>query len=482
MPASSGSSRSSTPRPVITDAQDAIDLPADAAGITFTDVRFGYVPSQPVLRGLSLRVKPGETVALVGASGSGKSTVAQLLPRFYDVRGGHDRDRRPRRQGPHPGLAAGQRSAWCMEDSFLFSTTVRANIAYGVPDATEEQVVAAAKAAQAHEFILELPHGYDTVVGEQGLTLSGGQRQRVALARALVTDPRLLILDDATSAIDPRLEAEIHAALTQIMRGRTTLIIAHRRSTLNLADRIAVLDEGRVVDTGTQAELELRCPLYRMLINGPEEQEEATENALATIMADRRRPQAIPGDLAQINAAAAGGNRGLAQLGKGPAERGAAGLGGQVTGIMDSLPPSPELLAQVDALPPLKDVPRVELAQAHAGDRQFTLRRLLRPLLVALVIGLALDGLDALAGLALPALVRNGIDGGVETKVYHVVVVASLIGLLVVVADWFVGMWRRRWWSAAPANACCSSCGSSSSPSCSGSAWTSTSASSPAGS
>src|SRR5262249_59899674 len=131
------------------------------------------------------------------------------------------------------------------------SDTVRANVAYGRPDAAEEQIVAAARAAQAHEFIVRLPQGYDTVVGEQGLTLSGGQRQRVALARALVTDPRLLVLDDATSAIDPRLEAEIHAALHTVMRGRTTLIIAHRRSTLNLADRIVVLDAGRVADTGT---------------------------------------------------------------------------------------------------------------------------------------------------------------------------------------------------------------------------------------
>ena len=142
-----------------------------------------------------------------------------------------------------------------MEDSFLFSDTIRANIAYGRPDATDEQVIAAAQAAQAHEFIARLPQGYDTVVGEQGLTLSGGQRQRVALARALVTDPRVLLLDDATSAIDPRLEAEIHAALREVMRGRTTLIIAHRRSTLNLADRIVVLDQGRVADSGTHEEL-----------------------------------------------------------------------------------------------------------------------------------------------------------------------------------------------------------------------------------
>ncbi|HEY1000313.1 MAG TPA: ABC transporter ATP-binding protein, partial [Streptosporangiaceae bacterium] len=199
-------------RPAIADKPGAVELPPDATGLSFDDVRFGYVPNVPVLRGLSLRVEPGETVAVVGASGSGKSTIAQLLSRFYDPQsgvvriGGHDvadvtRD----------SLRAA--IGLVMEESFLFSDTVRANLAYGRPDATEEQIVAAARAAQAHEFIARLPQGYDTVVGEQGLTLSGGQRQRVALARALVTDPRLLVLDDATSAIDPRLEAEIHAAL-----------------------------------------------------------------------------------------------------------------------------------------------------------------------------------------------------------------------------------------------------------------------------
>ena len=261
-------------RPAITDKPDAIELPPDAAGLSFDDVRFGYRPSEPVLRGLSLRVEPGETVAVVGASGSGKSTLALLLPRFYDPQAGSVRI------GGHDVAGVTRDSlraaiGLVMEDSFLFSDTIRANIAYGRPDATDEQVIAVARAAQAHEFITRLPQGYDTVVGEQGLTLSGGQRQRVALARALITDPRVLLLDDATSAIDPRLEAEIHAALREVMRGRTTLIIAHRRSTLNLADRIVVLDSGRVADTGTHAELEERCPLYRQLIVSAEYDDEA---------------------------------------------------------------------------------------------------------------------------------------------------------------------------------------------------------------
>jgi ATP-binding cassette subfamily B protein len=411
-------------RPAIADKPGAVELPPDATGLSFDDVRFGYVPNVPVLRGLSLRVEPGETVAVVGASGSGKSTIAQLLPRFYDPQsgvvriGGHDvadvtRD----------SLRAA--IGLVMEESFLFSDTVRANLAYGRPDATEEEIVAAARAAQAHEFIVRLPQGYDTVVGEQGLTLSGGQRQRVALARALVTDPRLLVLDDATSAIDPRLEAEIHAALRAVMRGRTTLIIAHRRSTLNLADRIVVLDAGRVADTGTHTELEERCPLYRRLIVSGEYDDESVRT-VEDALDDRA-----------MAAAVASGAGPVPQTRRRAAATVAA-AGGPVTAAFASLPPSPELLAQVDALAPATDTPDVAVAQARAGDRHFTLRRLLRPLAAALIIGLVLDGLDAVAGLALPALVRNGIDHGVQTKAFHAIVLVSLIGLAIVLADWVI--------------------------------------------
>ena len=405
-------------RPVITDRPDAVDLPPDAAGLSFTDVRFGYVPSEPVLRGVSFRVEPGETVAVVGASGSGKSTLALLLPRFYDPQAGSVRI------GGYDVADVTRDSlraaiGLVMEESFLFSDTVRANIAYGRPDATDEEIVAAAQAAQAHEFIARLPKGYDTVVGEQGLTLSGGQRQRVALARALVTDPRVLVLDDATSAIDPRLEAEIHAALREVMRGRTTLIIAHRRSTLNLADRIVVLEGGRVADSGTHEELTERCPLYRQLITG--------EDADATVLPIRPRQMRTVEDLLD------GQSPGRAQASIGAGR-------GHLTGTFESLPPSPELLARVASLPPARDVPDVDIAQARAADRHFTLRRLLKPLAAALVIGLILDGLDAVAGLALPALVRNGIDNGVETKVFHAIVVVSLIGLAIVLADWVVNI------------------------------------------
>ncbi|CAM5316260.1 ABC transporter ATP-binding protein OS=Streptomyces tendae OX=1932 GN=F3L20_27140 PE=4 SV=1 [Streptomyces tendae] len=227
--------------PTLTDGTK--DLPADApATVEFDDVAFGYDTERPVLDGLSFEIRPGETLAVVGASGSGKSTVSLLLPRFYDVTrgavlvGGHD---------VRELTTASLRAAIGLvpEDSFLFSDTVRNNIAYGRPDATDEQIRAAARAAQADRFIDELPDGYDTTVGEHGLTLSGGQRQRIALARAILTDPRLLVLDDATSAVDARVEHEIHEALRSVKRGRTTLLIAPRPRRTRRPPTALLLDE-----------------------------------------------------------------------------------------------------------------------------------------------------------------------------------------------------------------------------------------------
>ncbi|HEV2378031.1 MAG TPA: ABC transporter ATP-binding protein [Streptosporangiaceae bacterium] len=425
--------------PVITDRPGAADLGHSTPSIDFDDVRFGYLPSVPVLRGLSLHVAPGETLALVGTAGSGKSTISLLLPRFYDVSGGAVR------VGGHDVRDLTQDSlraaiGLVMEDTFLFSDTVSANIAFGRPDATQEQIEAAARAAEADEFIANLPQGYGTVVGEQGLTLSGGQRQRVALARALLTDPRILVLDDATSAVDPRIEAEIHQTLQHLMRGRTTLLIAHRRSTLRLADRIAVLDAGHLADTGTHEELLERCPLYQALLSGPADSAEGPGGDPAANALAETAP--VPGaTVKETNAAepanplapgrALGGGRGAASGGMGRAMR--TGSGGS---LLAGIPPSPELLAKVDALPPANEEPAVDPAAARAADPHFTLWRLLRPFLIAFTVGLVLDALDAVASLAMPALVRNGIDHGVATRSLHAIAFVSVLALVVVLADW----------------------------------------------
>ena len=238
----------------IADRADAVLLAPGPGRLEFEDVTFGYDPERPVLEDVDLEVRAGRTVALVGPTGSGKTTLAALVPRFYDTNAGRVlvdgvdvRDLARRSLRREIGVIS--------QDPFLFSASIRDNIALGMPDAPIDAVEAAARAAQAHEFILELPHGYDTVVGERGITLSGGQRQRIAIARALLIDPRILILDDATASVDATTEARIRAGLQEVMRGRTTIIIAHRLSTIALADEIVVLDHGRIAARGTQSEL-----------------------------------------------------------------------------------------------------------------------------------------------------------------------------------------------------------------------------------
>jgi ATP-binding cassette subfamily B protein len=413
-------------RPVLTEKPDATVLPDGLPDVELDDVSFGYLPSQPVLRGLSLRVSPGETMAVIGTSGSGKSTISLLLPRFYDATGGSVRiGGHDVRDLTHDSLRAA--IGLVMEESFLFSDTIRENISYGRPDATDEQIVAAARAAEADDFISRLPDGYDTVIGEQGLTLSGGQRQRVALARALITDPAILVLDDATSAIDAQVEAQIHATLRRVMAGRTTLLIAHRRSTLQLADKIAVLDAGRLVDVGTHEELTARCPLYRLLLAGPGDDAEGIDAGELDYVAPSPA-QAVPGQASTATRPALA--NGVARVGR--------SIGGADGGWLAGLPPTPELLAKVAALPPASDEPGVDQSFARAADRHFSLRRLLKPFAVALIAGLILDGLDAMAGVALPWLMRGGIDHGIENKAFHAIALISLAALAIVLADWAV--------------------------------------------
>ncbi|MFE5301993.1 ABC transporter ATP-binding protein [Streptomyces sp. NPDC056632] len=398
------------------------ELPADApATVEFDDVSFAYEDGSPVLRGFSLEIRPGETVAVVGSSGSGKSTVSLLLPRFYDVThgavlvGGHDV-----RELTLDSLRAA--IGLVPEDSFLFSDTVRANIAYGLPEATQEQIESAARAAQADRFIAELPDGYDTKVGEHGLTLSGGQRQRIALARAILTDPRLLLLDDATSAVDAKVEHEIHEALKSVMAGRTTLLIAHRRSTLGLADRIAVLDDGRLAAIGTHEELERGSALYRRLLTDPDE--------LGAVSPGHLPPADVPEDRtlrAELDA-------------EFDAERGITPtlwVREEPEGGEPSAPgATPELLAAVEALPPADDTPDVDEVRAVSPEESYGLRRLVRGFGLPLLISLGLVALDAGAGLLLPVLIRHGIDEGVNRLAIGAVWAASALALLTVLVQW----------------------------------------------
>jgi ATP-binding cassette subfamily B protein len=403
-------------RPEVVDPPDPVGLPAGPLSVELDDVRFGYTADDPVLHGLTLRVEPGETVALVGSAGSGKSTVAMLLPRFYDPGGGEIRIggvplRRLR-------LATLRRELGVVfEEAFLFSDTIRANIAYGRPDAGEDEVLAAARAAQADEFIRELPSGYDTMVGERGLTLSGGQRQRIALARALLSEPRILLLDDATSAVDNATEAAIHETLRRVTADRTTLLIAHRRSTLALADRIVVLHDGRVRDVGTERELAERGTLRLV---GAECTEGLSPDA-----------HALWPDPAELDLPDVGGHREDTSA--------AAGLRGG-PGTVGNLPPSPALLAEVRALPEPTDEPVLgrpgRAVDPTAPDPNFTLRRLLRPVRPLLALSAMLVATSALAGVVYPSLARWAVDGGIVPHAAPVLAVAAAVGLAVVAIDW----------------------------------------------
>lgn len=421
--------------PSVVEQPGAADLPAGPGRVTFDHVTFGYRPGQPVLEDCSFEVSAGETVAIVGPSGSGKSTIGLLAARFYDPVGGSVLvDGVDVSTATLPSVR--RRVAMVFESSFLFSSPLRENIAFGRPDASEEEVVAAAEVAGAHGFVEAAPDGYDTVVGEQGLTLSGGQRQRVALARAILSDPDVLVLDDATSAVDSRTEGAILGALAELRRGRTTIVVAHRPSTLRLADRILVLEGGRVADEGTYEELFGRNAAFRsMLVEGDEDDEEAAGDG-APVPTGRPAPQP-----AVVGGAAGPGGSPRPAFGGGFGGGFGRG-GGFATVALLGRPATAELQQRIDALLPVTDDAQIDVA-AQARPRQaFSLARFVRPWRRQLGLGLVLVALDAAATLAAPMLVRYGVDRGVLRHSLAALVAVSGVFAVVTLFDWW-DMWAE---------------------------------------
>ncbi|QBJ97814.1 ABC transporter ATP-binding protein [Rhodococcus sp. ABRD24] len=422
--------------PDVADPEHPVRLPDGALGVELRGVTFGFEDGREVLDGLDLSISPGESVAVVGRAGSGKTALSLLLPRFYRPSAGTVSLTSGAETIDVSTVCADQlREAvgLVFDEPFLFSDTIAANIALGRPEASAEEIRTAARLAQADEFVEALPDGYDTIVGERGLTLSGGQRQRVALARALLVDPRVLILDDATSAVDATTEAAVFEAL-RAGRQRTTLILAHRRSTLTLADRVAVLDGGRIVDIGTVDELDDRCPLFRTLLAAPDPLMPAADGDATRTVAEPTEAELWPNVLAQDHLPAATTAAGSGSGGGHGGHGGPGAMGSAMGGVAVT----PELRQAVDALPPADEDPHTDTTRLRRSDPEFELSRLLHPVRWILAGVIACLALDSLIGIAFPSIVRYAIDHGVAPGEPGPLWAATAVGTLLAVIGWLV--------------------------------------------
>ena len=411
-------------QPGMVERPDAYDLPPISGAVELDSVTVSYADGRAVLDEVSLHLKPGEAVAVIGPSGSGKSSLCNLLGRMYDPSVGSVRvDGIDIAEVTLRSLRS--QVGMVFEDSFLFGSSIEDNVRFGRPDATHSEVAAACRLAQADIFVDALPDGYATVVGEGGITLSGGQRQRLALARTLLGHPRLLVLDNATSAVDPHTESLIISAIRNLEPQPTIVVTSQRPSVLGLVDRVALLDDGRLTDDGTPADVALRSAWMRTFMDvggdGAHELGPARRDDYPFVV---EASQPSVGPLPTAGAGRVGGG-GRATSG-----------GGQGWVAMLGQPP-PAIRERIAALPPANDVPSVDIAAQAEATGPLKLRRFLRPWRKALALGGGLVALDALSGIASPLLIRTGIDSGVQAHSSMALAAVSATFFLLILVSWW---------------------------------------------